>query len=91
VKIKKASQWWQKWELGGKLLCPPPFLFFAFFLIEKYDNDVTGIFFCLFFNITPLYPSWGNDGTNFINFPSDNSISTYSSKTYCCKIEVGEL
>jgi asparagine synthetase B (glutamine-hydrolysing) len=41
--------------------------------------------------ITPLYLGWGNDGTSSIKFPSCNFISTCSSRTYYCKIEVGEL
>jgi hypothetical protein len=42
-------------------------------------------------SITPLYLGWGNDGTNSINFPYCNSISTCSNKIYCCKIKVREL
>ncbi len=58
------------------------FSFFSFFLLQK--NTI-------FSSITPLYLGWGNDGTSSINFPSCNSISSCSSKTYYCKIKAREL
>jgi len=64
VKARRASKWWQKWELEGKLSSPPPFLFFvakkmtmmspSFSSVsscykEEDDDDVVVVFFFFFF------------------------------------------
>ncbi len=96
VELKELGGWWWWWLAGllqyedvGEEVVGMLDGMFSFVLVDLRDKSFIAARDPI--GITPLYLGWGNDGTSSIKFPSCNFISTCSSRTYYCKIEVGEL